>query len=145
MRLGVALLALMLVQTIDREERILHWLLTGARAAAPRRAIQVSLLSDSSTDASAPLSRRLRASSVPVVPLTARPRPDTLYLRVTRPVHDSVDRYRVGVDYFMCREGRMQGGRTIVTLRCSAVACNDYVETPRGDEGIDLGHCGPPP
>ncbi len=140
----LSVVAVAVTQLGEGDARILRWFITAELGANPARPVLVSIFGDSSTATAGPLLQQLRALGLPVVPLTARPGPDTLYLRVTRPVRDSLDYYRIGVERLSCRDGHLLGGRTLVSLRCSSDACREYSETPLNDDGLDLGSCGRP-
>jgi hypothetical protein len=147
MRLTLLLLSFVAVaatQLGEVDARILRWFITAELGAKPARPLLVSILADSSTTTDGPLLQQIRALGLPLVPLTARPGRDTLFLRVTRPVRDSLDYYRIGVERLTCRDGHLLGGRTLVSLRCSSDSCREYSETPLADDRLNLGSCGRP-
>jgi hypothetical protein len=112
MRLTLLLLSFVAVaatQLGEVDARILRWFITAELGAKPARPLLVSILADSSTTTDGPLLQQIRALGLPLVPLTARPGRDTLYLRVTRPVRDSLDYYRIGVERLTCRNGHLLG------------------------------------
>lgn len=141
----LSLIASTVAQDGEREARVLRRFIRAQIDARPERRVLVSIIANTSDTTADALGQRLRATALAIVPLTvslaARPGGDTLYLRVTHPVHDSLDYYRFGVERLSCLDGQLHLARAIVRLRCNADTCGDYSESPIVDPEWVLGGC----
>lgn len=124
-----------------RDARILRWLLAAEQRGARGHAVQFALLDDSTSDASSPLTRQLRASGFPMRLRMSPPAGVTAFVRITRPTSDSAHYFRVGAERFRCIDGAFVGGRTMISLRCDAKTCTFMQEVPMNDGGVSLGPC----
>jgi hypothetical protein len=146
MRLTAALFILACLSFVaERQDHaaqghVLEFLWREATETAERRVVLLAILSDSGPLSTSPIAQQLRRAGVPLASPSALPAHDTLVLRTTLPASGQDRIWRVGVEFLVCRAGRVLGDRTLQHLRCRNASCvRGVVFSPH--ERLELGAC----